>query len=42
MIAAACAGSMKMAISGTPTMAIPPPRPPLAIPTMITATVAAT
>ena len=32
---------MTIAISGTPTTAMPPPSPPLAMPTMSTATVAA-
>ena len=40
-MAAACTGLTTIAISGTPTMAIPPPRPPFAIPTISTATVAA-
>ena len=41
MTAAAWKGLMTMAISGTPTMAMPPPKPPLAMPTMSTAMVAA-
>ena len=40
-MAAAWTGLTAIAISGTPTMAMPPPSPPLAIPTMSTATVAA-
>ena len=39
--AAAWAGLTTIAIRGTPTTAMPPPRPPLAMPTISTATVAA-
>ena len=42
MIAAACTGLTTIAISGTPTTAIPPPRPPFAMPAMSTAALAAT
>ena len=41
MTAAAWKGLTTIAISGTPTTAMPPPKPPLAMPTMSTATVAA-
>jgi hypothetical protein len=37
MIAAACTGDMVSAISGTPTSAIAPPKPPFDMPTSITA-----
>ena len=39
--AAACAGLTTMAMSGTPTTAMPPPNPPLAMPAIRTATEAA-
>ena len=39
-IAAACAGLIVIVIRGTPITAMPPPRPPLAIPTIKTASVA--
>ena len=41
MTAAAWKGLTTMAMSGTPTTAMPPPNPPLAIPTTSTAATAA-
>ncbi len=40
MIAAALTGAIVSDISGTPTMPTPPPRPPFAMPTISTATIA--